>query len=98
MTAHRSKPGQERVDAVYRGQVQGVGFRYTVVRLAEDFAITGFVRNEWDGSVLLTAEGERGELERFIASVTSSRLNRCIHGVEIQWRPATGTWSHFTVA
>ncbi|MDD2236303.1 MAG: acylphosphatase [Kiritimatiellae bacterium] len=84
--------------AVYRGQVQGVGFRYTVLRLAEDFLITGFVRNEWDGSVLLTAEGERCELERFIVSIASSRLNRTIHGVEIHWRPATGAWSHFTVA
>lgn len=98
MTGRRSIGKKEQVVAVYSGQVQGVGFRYTAVHLARDFSITGFVRNEWDGSVLLTAEGERAELERFIAAVASSRLNRTIHSIDIQWRPATGRWSCFSVA
>ncbi len=55
--------------AVYRGRVQGVGFRATVHRLASGFAVTGFVRNLPDGSVEVVAAGEAAELERFLDAI-----------------------------
>lgn len=53
----------------YSGHVQGVGFRYTVRRLAEDFAVAGHVRNLSDGRVELLAEGEPAEVEAFLQAV-----------------------------
>lgn len=97
MTAHKGGT-HEQVEVIYRGRVQGVGFRYTVLHLAEGFTLTGFVRNEWDGSVCLTAEGERAELERFLRTIMDSRLDRYIQNVECRWRPATGQWTRFAVA
>lgn len=58
-----------RVDCRFRGRVQGVGFRYTASQIARDFAVAGWVRNEPDGSVSLVAEGEPGEIERFLDSI-----------------------------
>ncbi len=54
---------------IYSGRVQGVGFRYTVQRLAMSFVVTGFVRNLPDGTVELVAEGTVEEVDRFLAAV-----------------------------
>jgi len=48
------------------GNVQGVGFRYTTCSVAHGFDVTGFVRNCPNRSVELVAEGESGEIERFL--------------------------------
>jgi acylphosphatase len=53
----------------YSGRVQGVGFRYTVQRLAQGYAVNGFVKNLADGRVEIFVEGELVEVERFLAAV-----------------------------
>ena len=52
------------------GNVQGVGFRYTANSIAQSLGITGFVYNDFDGSVLMEAQGTKAEIENLI-----SRLN-----------------------
>ena len=42
---------------VVRGRVQGVGYRYFVLRHAEELGVAGFARNQADGSVEVVAEG-----------------------------------------
>lgn len=56
----------KRLIAKVYGDVQGVGFRYEVKRRADDLGLTGFVRNEPDGTVDLEAEGEERELEKLL--------------------------------
>lgn len=58
-----------RREIVYRGNVQGVGFRYRTCQVASGYAITGYVRNQDDGSVALVAEGDREELDAFISEL-----------------------------
>lgn len=67
-----------RVQVRYHGRVQGVGFRATVRHAAQGFAVTGWVRNEPDGSVLLEAQGEPADLEQFLDEVARA-LGRFIH-------------------
>ena len=49
-----------------RGNVQGVGFRYSALKAAQSYKICGFVRNEPDGSVYIEAEGEEFNLGLFL--------------------------------
>lgn len=49
------------------GRVQGVFFRHSAREKAHELSITGFARNEADGSVYIEAEGEENALEKFIA-------------------------------
>ena len=46
-----------RLEATVRGVVQGVGFRWFVMREAQRRALTGWVANEHDGTVRVVAEG-----------------------------------------
>ena len=59
----------KRIQVVYTGQVQGVGFRFTVRRIAEYLGIPGFVRNLSDGSVEVICEGEEKEIKEFLERV-----------------------------
>jgi len=52
----------QRFGIVYQGRVQGVGFRATSREIARRHAVSGWVRNEPDGSVRLEVQGEPGEV------------------------------------
>ncbi|MFN2474797.1 MAG: acylphosphatase [Chthoniobacterales bacterium] len=58
----------------YAGNVQGVGFRYTVKQVAKGFDVTGWVRNLADGRVELRAAGAADELAAFIEAVGQREL------------------------
>ncbi len=57
---------------VFRGNVQGVGFRYTTHRIAGRYEVTGFVRNLPDGTVEMLAQGQADEVDRCIDDVRDS--------------------------
>ena len=57
---------------VFRGNVQGVGFRYTTHRIAGRYDVTGFVRNLPDGTVEMLAQGPTHEVDRCIDDVRDS--------------------------
>ena len=48
----------KRLEVTIYGQVQGVTFRYSILNLAEKLGLTGWVRNEMTGTVLVLFEGE----------------------------------------
>jgi len=48
------------------GKVQRVFYRVNAVEMANTFNIKGFARNEADGSVYIEAEGEEGDLKKFV--------------------------------
>ncbi|WP_173021168.1 acylphosphatase [Secundilactobacillus folii] len=54
------------------GRVQGVGFRWTTARLANRMGITGWIKNEADGSVTVRAEAEKADLTAFIKALRHS--------------------------
>lgn len=67
----------------YRGTVQGVGFRMNTKRIAERFAVTGYVRNLPNAQVEVVVAGEADEVERFLAAV-AARMVSYIQGHTIE--------------
>ena len=51
----------------FEGSVQGVGFRYRMSQLARHYDVTGWVRNEYDGSVSAELQGRREAIDEIIA-------------------------------
>ena len=56
----------------FRGRVQGVGFRITAMRVAESHGVTGWVRNEPDGSVRCDVCGDQPEIERLLEAIEAA--------------------------
>lgn len=73
----------------YEGRVQGVGFRYTVRRLAQGFEVLGWARNLPDGRVELLAGGEPGEVDGFLQAIAESELAGFIRHRQVHLLPAT---------
>ena len=55
-----------RLDLVIEGRVQGVGYRYSAKMEAESLGIRGSVQNLHDGSVFVTAQGEKESMDNFV--------------------------------
>jgi acylphosphatase len=87
----------KRLHVYFSGHVQGVGFRQTVVTLSRQFAVSGWVRNLYDGRVEMKAEGSEAELDAFLASILSE-MRGYAESHERSWESATGEWTSFTVA
>lgn len=58
----------------YEGNVQGVGFRWSVRQIAKGFDVTGSVRNLRDGRVELQVLGEEAEVRAFLEAILQSEL------------------------
>ena len=67
------------------GKVQGVGFRYFVLRQAQELGITGWVSNKSNGDVEAFAQGEKADLERFIAKVKEGPSFSRVEDVSLNW-------------
>lgn len=89
---------QKQVHGLFSGHVQGVGFRFTVCRIAEDYSVTGYVRNLANGDVELVAEGAEPELSDFICAIRNSQLKRYIMQDRVTWKTATGEFDRFGVS
>ena len=70
-----------RVHAMVTGMVQGVGFRYFVVtKVRAVGGISGWVRNRFDGSVEVEAQGRRGAVAQLVSALkTGPRWSRVEH-------------------
>jgi len=62
------------VQVSYEGNVQGVGFRWSVRNVAKGFDVTGSVRNLRDGRVELQATGDEEEVRAFLEAILQSEL------------------------
>jgi len=87
----------QRITVRYEGRVQGVGFRYTAVSLAQGLDATGWVKNEFDGSVSLVAEGEDESLMELLQAIRRSNLGRYITNELVRRSAATGEFTGFGV-
>jgi acylphosphatase len=81
----------------YSGNVQGVGFRYTVKTVATGFDLAGTVRNLADGRVELIAEGAKNELEAFCAAIRDSGLGHFIEKEAVSWGDAQSEFRGFEI-
>ena len=83
--------------ATFEGNVQGVGFRMTVADIAGRSGVSGFVKNKWDGTVYMVAEGTRSDLEALMSAIYRSRLGRHIRQAHTSWSGATGAYAQFRI-
>ena len=86
-----------RLDATVFGRVQGVGFRYFVLRHATALGLRGWVANTPAGGVRCVAEGPRDQLERLLERIGVGPESATVERVSEAWMPATGALGSFEV-
>ena len=86
-----------RLSVHITGVVQGVGYRYFVVRKARERNVTGWVKNRPDGSVDIEAVGERPQLEEFLRMVRIGPPAAHTAGVDARWHEDGPEYEDFDV-
>ena len=86
---------QARVHATVSGRVQGVGFRYFVLRTARELRLRGWVRNLRTGDVELLAEGPKTDLCQFLHSVRQGPPMSWVEEVRTDWLEPKGDLAGF---
>ena len=71
---------------VFTGAVQGVGFRYRARHAAGLYGCTGWVRNEYDGSVVMEIQGTEEQIDRVILAIERGTFVR-IENMDVEALP-----------
>jgi len=79
------------------GKVQGVGFRYFVLRQAQELGITGWVSNKPNGDVEALAQGDKEDLEQFIAKVKQGPSFSSVDDVILNWEDGQENYTSFEI-
>ena len=79
------------------GRVQGVGYRYFVESAARSEGLSGWVQNQFDGSVEVVAEGDQESLLRFEAKLRRGPAHARVERVEVDEDVPSGRASDFTI-
>lgn len=80
-----------------KGQVQGVGYRYSVQKEAKKRGFTGYVKNRDDDEVEIAAEGEEKDLQNFILFCYNGVGTAAVHRIDESWSEAAGVFSDFVI-
>lgn len=87
----------ERLEVTIRGYVQGVGFRYFVVRQAKQLGLSGWTSNESDGTVRVVAEGSPAALDELLNLLRAGPGGARVDQVDANRRPAVGDLHSFSI-
>lgn len=87
----------ERLEATVRGYVQGVGFRYFVVRRAYELDLVGWTANERDSTVHVVAEGSPAALDELTRHLHAGPPGARVERVDVKRLPAAGDLRGFSI-
>lgn len=80
----------------YSGQVQGVGFRYTVQRIATQYEMTGYVKNKSDGTVEMFIQGYPPDLDTCMDRI-ADHFSGYIRSTDVQDCPISNMYDSFLI-
>ncbi len=75
-----------RKHMIFRGRVQGVGFRFVANYSAVNIGVTGWVQNLWDGSVEMEVQGTSEQINLLLQQIYESRYIH-IEDIEVEKIP-----------
>ena len=87
----------KRVHLFIHGRVQGVFFRASVQQKALELELSGWVRNNSDGSVELTAEGEGDNVDSMIEWCRVGPSQAVVKHVSVDWETPSGELKEFRI-
>jgi acylphosphatase len=86
-----------RAEIVVNGLVQGVGFRYFVLRQAQNLGVKGYVRNLYTGEVFTVAVGDRSLVEELIKQLKIGPSHAHVKNCRVEWSESIEEFNSFEV-
>jgi acylphosphatase len=87
-----------RLHAIARGRVQGVGYRWFILAKGRALGLNGQVRNLSDGTVEVSAEGPKTDLESLVQAIKEGPDSSDVTGTSVEWETYAGNFSGFEIA
>jgi len=87
----------QRVTLIAKGEVQRVGYRDDVERIARKLNITGYVENQKPYDVKIVAEGEAAVIDQFIERIKINRFPIDVEHVEVSFGDYKGEFEYFEI-
>lgn len=87
----------KRVTVIAKGEVQRVGYRDEVQRIARKLGIVGYVENLKPYDVKIVAEGGEDRLKEFLELIKIQKFPIFVESIEVKWSDATGEFSYFEI-
>ena len=81
---------------IFKGAVQGVGFRYTAQKIADRHPVTGFVRNLSDGTVEMFIQGPVQDVKGCLADIDKT-FSGYIRDIQVTQTDYDPEYSDFTI-
>jgi acylphosphatase len=82
---------------IVTGTVQGVFYRYSTKKKADEFGLRGTVRNLPDGRVEVVCEGDEKAVQRLIEWCRQGPRGAVVRDVAIEWKEVTNTFENFSI-
>ena len=86
-----------RAEIVVNGLVQGVGFRYYVMREAENLGLNGYVKNLYTGEVMTVVEGEKAFVEEMVKKLKVGPIHASVKSCKVEWQTPKNEFTDFEV-
>ena len=86
-----------RAEIVVNGLVQGVGFRYFVMREAQKLELNGYVKNLYTGEVLTIVEGEKAVVEEMVEKLRVGPIHASVKSCKVDWQEPKNEFTEFEV-
>lgn len=86
------------IQCLVTGKVQGVGFRDYAQSAAAELALTGYIKNNPDGSVTVVAQGEPESIRLYVEHLHEGSVLAVVTGVGVEWGTATHVYDDFSIA
>ena len=91
------KKWTSRAHLVVSGLVQGVGYRYFVLRKAKQYNLRGYVRNLYSDDVEVVVEGDESVIRDFIKEARIGPVSANVTGIQVKWEEGESEYQDFEV-
>jgi len=86
-----------RAEILVNGLVQGVGYRYFVLREARRLDLNGFSENLFSGEVLTVVEGEQAMIEDLISKLKVGPIHAAVKNCRVNWQEPLNEFTNFDI-
>jgi acylphosphatase len=87
----------KRAEIIINGLVQGVGFRWYVLRIADQLGLKGYVKNLYTGEVLTVVEGEKSLIEELFYKMKIGPSHSAVKNARINWEEFKNEFKTFEI-